>query len=104
MKAWLGRFILSCARAYENRGAEEVRRTPKRHIPLEVRVDNNMPALAAYKIENGFIIDTPSGMRYCKDANEIAEAIVVSDTKQKMGLKSPQVLREAALAYNNGSN
>lgn len=104
MKSWLGKFIISCARAYENKDvAEEVRRTPMRHRPLEDRVEGNMPALVAFRIENGFLVDTHSGMRYCKDANEIAEAVVVSDTKQKMGLKSPQVLREA-VAYNNGSN
>ena len=105
MKAAIGRFMQNCIRAHMDKiEPQEIGRSPLRHRRLEDRVEGNMPSLVAFRIENGFLVDTQSGMRFCKDANEIAEAIVVAETKQKIGLKDPRVLREASqtLASNGG--
>jgi hypothetical protein len=108
MKAWLGKFIHSCMRSYDNmmHENEPLRSLPRSARSLEERMDGNMPALIAFRIENGFIVDTVSGMRYCKDANEIAEAIVAAQVKEKMGLKGSGTLtmRESNVAVvGNGS-
>lgn len=87
MKAWLGKFIFSCTRAYDRLDSpQEVRSIPRSSRTIQERLEGNMPSLVAFRIENGFLIDSPNGMRYCKDAGEIVQAIVLTETKQKLGL------------------
>jgi len=100
MRAMIGKFIANCMKSYESKlySNEAPRSLPRSARSLEERVEGNMPALIAFKIENGFLVDTQSGMRYCKDASEIAEAIVLAETKQKMGLSKGSGLREAVVS------
>lgn len=106
MKAWLGQFFLKCARAYENKEVQESPRVSQGRgvMSLADRLGgHNTPAMIAYKINNGFIIDSPTGMTYCADAKSIAEAIVTSETKQKIGLKTHGYPQESnAIAAHGG--
>jgi hypothetical protein len=64
---------------------------------MERMFGNNAPAVVAFRINNGFVVrtvDTQSdivGMRqtgftYCKDHQEIAEHIIASEAKRKLGI------------------
>lgn len=58
---------------------------------------NCAPAVVAFKIENGFVVRTvdmetaivgsrQQGFTYCKDHQEIAEHIIASEARRKMGI------------------
>jgi hypothetical protein len=63
---------------------------------------NNAPAVVAFKINNGYVVQTidtsnevvggvrSTGFTYCKDNQAIAEHIVASAMKEKMGLQPYQ--------------
>lgn len=88
MRKWIGKFISNCVRSYHDSETLETPR-PRMTRTLEERVGNHTsPSVIAYKISNGFIIDSPAGMVYCADAKTIAEAVVASEAKQKIGLKT----------------
>lgn len=103
MQAWIGKIISKCINKYAD-SHELGRSMPRLSRTLQERLEGNMPSLIAFKIENGFLVDTQSGMRYCKDASEIAEAVVLAETKQKMGLTKGSSLRESSqvMASNGG--
>jgi len=74
----------------------EVRRT----TVTEEMFGRSTPAVVAFRINNGFVVqalDTPTaaqygeirrgGFTYCKDAEEIAEHIVTSAMKEKLGVQ-----------------
>jgi hypothetical protein len=64
---------------------------------MERMFGNASPAIVAFKIENGYVVRTlnmedayhgarPRGFVFCKDHAEIAEHIVTSEAKRKMGI------------------
>lgn len=104
MKAWIGRLIYKCIRAHDNRDAVESlpRESSRRSRTLQDRLEGNMPSLVAFRIENGFLVDTQSGMVYCKGAQDIAEAVVNAEAKQKLGIKKAGVLSANTATVNGG--
>ena len=74
----------------------EVRRT----TATEELFGRHVPAVVAFKINNGFVVQSndsttsaqfgevrQSGFTFCKDAEEIAEHIVTSAMKEKLGVQ-----------------
>lgn len=64
---------------------------------MERMFGNCAPAVVAFKIENGFVVRTvdmetaivgsrQQGFTYCKDHQEIAEHIIASEARRKMGI------------------
>ena len=92
----------------------DVRRT----TATEELFGRNVPAVVAFKINNGFVVqalDTPTaaqygevrqgGFTYCKDAEAIAEHIVSSAVREKIGVQQemfgqsiPNMLKQSALS------
>ena len=102
MRAWLGSLIYKCIRAYDNKDiVRESPRAPRMSRTLEDRLEGTMPSLIAFRIENGFLVDTQSGMVYCKGAQEISEAIVNAEAKQKLGLGKERSVGQV-MASNGG--
>ena len=91
----------------------EVRRT----TAMEEMFGRTLPTIVAFKINNGFVVqaqDTPSiaqygelrqsGFTFCKDAEAIAEHIVSSAVKEKLGVQQemfgqsiPAMLKQSAI-------
>lgn len=72
---------------------------------MERMFGNCAPAVVAFKIENGFVVRTldmrcemeghiKGGFHYCKDHQEIAEHIITSETKRKLGIRDEEYLKE----------
>jgi hypothetical protein len=103
MRAWLGSLIYKCIRAHDRAEVKESPRTLSSRMgrTLEERLEGSMPSLIAFRIENGFLVDTQSGMVFCKGAQEIAEAVVNAEAKQKLGLSKSKYQGEA-IASNGG--
>jgi hypothetical protein len=94
IKQWFGKSLVSLIQdtqvgAYPS----EVRQATE----MERMFGNCSPAVVAFKIENGFVVRTvsqaelyegkrQSGFHYCKDHIEIAEHIIASETKRKLGI------------------
>lgn len=69
---------------------------------LERMFGNNSPAVVAFRINNGFVVQTidmqndivgslrSTGFTYCKDHAAIADHIIASAAKEKMGLQPYQ--------------
>lgn len=104
MKAWIGSLIYKCIRAHDNREAAGSlpRESSRRSRTLQERLEHNMPSLVAFRIENGFVVETESGMVFCKGAQEIAEAVVNAEAKQKLGIKKAGVLSSNTATINGG--
>jgi hypothetical protein len=71
--------------------------SPQVATDMERMFGNCAPAVVAFKIENGFVVRTVSqeeayegrrqgGFTYCKDHREIAEHIVATEAKRKLGI------------------
>lgn len=83
----------------------EVDRTNRLHDMLS----NNMAAMVAFKIDNGFIVRTMKpdtmihgerypGFVYCADHQAIADHLVSSAVKDKLGVQSDMFTKEKQLA------
>jgi hypothetical protein len=92
----------------------EVRRT----TAMEEMFGRTLPTIVAFKINNGFVVqaqDTPtiaqygelrqSGFTYCKDAEAIAEHIVSSAVREKIGIQQemfgqsvPSMLKQSVIS------
>ena len=95
-KKWLAQA------AYEGlHQAKEEFRTNKLHDMLS----NNMAAMVAFKIDNGFIVRTMNpdmaihgermpGFTYCADHQAIADHLVSSAVRDKLGVQSDMFDRE----------
>ncbi len=85
--------LLQTHQAEANRLVENVRVS----TDMERMFGNCAPAVVAFKIENGFVVRTldmrretggmtNGGFHYCKDHQEIAEHIIATEAKRKLGL------------------
>ena len=99
IKQWFGKGIMSMLEAHqEQRNNILGNAQPQTAISEMERMFGNVsPAVVAFKIENGFVVRTvnqaelyegkrQSGFHYCKDHIEIAEHIIASETKRKLGI------------------
>ena len=105
IKGFFGKGLASLLNTYQgeaNRPIESVRVS----TDMERMFGNCAPAVVAFKIENGFVVRTldmrremegmtNGGFHYCKDHQEIAEHIIVSEAKRKLGLGEQQELFDA---------
>lgn len=75
---------------------------------MERMFGNCSPAVVAFKIENGFVVRTldmrremeghmQGGFHYCKDHQEIAEHIIATEAKRKLGLGEQQEMFPGAV-------
>ena len=100
IKQWFGKGIMSMLEAHqEQRNNILGTAQPQTAInEMERMFGNCSPAVVAFKIENGFVVRTvnqtelyegkrQSGFHYCKDHIEIAEHIIASETKRKLGIE-----------------
>jgi hypothetical protein len=100
IKGFFGKGLASLLNAHQsdmNRSIENVRVA----TDMERMFGNCSPAVVAFKIENGFVVRTcdmrremeghmQSGFHYCKDHQEIAEHIIATEAKRKLGLGEQQ--------------
>lgn len=98
IKQWFGKGIMSMLEAHQGQrnnilGSAQ----PQMTTEMERMFGNCSPVVVAFKIENGFVVRTvsqaelyegkrQSGFHYCKDHIEIAEHIIASETKRKLGI------------------
>lgn len=91
--------LLQTHQAETNRLVDNVRVS----TDMERMFGNCAPAVVAFKIENGFVVRTldlrremegmtNGGFHYCKDHQEIAEHIIATEAKRKLGLGEQQEL------------
>lgn len=106
IKQWFGDSLVSLISDAQKRRDErayfpEVRQSTE----MERMFGNCAPAVVAFKIANGYVVrtvDTHSdmvGMRqggftYCKDHVEIAEQILASEAKRKLGVRDEEYQQE----------
>jgi len=98
IKQWFGKGLTSLIEAHqEQRNNILGNASPQMATEMERMFGNCSPAVVAFKIENGFVVRTvsqaelyegkrQSGFHYCKDHMEIAEHIIASETKRKLGI------------------
>lgn len=98
IKQWFGKGIMSMLEAHqEQRNNILSSAQPQMTTEMERMFGNCSPAVVAFKIENGFVVRTisqtelyegkrQSGFHFCKDHIEIAEHIIASETKRKLGI------------------
>ena len=98
-KRWLAKAAYDGLQQ-NTRGIEEARINK-----LHDMFSNNMAAMVAFKIDNGFVVRTMNpddaihgarmpGFVYCADHQAIADHLIASSVKDKMGI-APQSILEA---------
>ena len=107
LRGFFGKGLASLLRSHQEEtsriGIGESIRTA---TDMERMFGNCAPAVVAFKIENGFVVRTldmrremegmtNGGFHYCKDHQEIAEHIIATEAKRKLGLGEQQELFEA---------
>jgi len=98
IKSFFGKGLMSMLQAHQDQanrtmaGAQPIASTD-----MERMFGNCLPAVVAFRIENGFVVRTVNqeevyegrrqgGFTYCKDHQAIAEHIVASEAKRKLGI------------------
>lgn len=104
LRGFFGKGLASLLQTHQtetNRANESIRTS----TDMERMFGNCAPAVVAFKIENGFVVRTIDarreiggitygGFHYCKDHQEIAEHIIATEAKRKLGLGEQQELFE----------
>lgn len=104
LRGLFGKGLASLLQTHQmetNRVNESIRTS----TDMERMFGNCAPAVVAFKIENGFVVRsldlrremegmTNGGFHYCKDHQEIAEHIIATEAKRKLGLGEQQELFE----------
>ena len=102
IKAYFGKSIASLLEAHQQKANQLVAEmSPRVATDMERMFGNCAPAVVAFKIENGFVVRTldmrremeghmQGGFHYCKDHQEIAEHIIATEAKRKLGLGEQQ--------------
>lgn len=101
IKKYFGKKLLDLVRQadHDERGTVESSRVNKLHDMF----NGCMPAMVAFKIDNGYVVRSMNaeelyaggragGFAFCKDHAEIAEYIVASEAKRKLGVGEQQEL------------
>jgi hypothetical protein len=107
IKSFFGKGLASMLEAHQgnlNRAAAlgaQVRESTE----MERMFGNCSPAVVAFKIENGYVVRTidqevayhggrQRGFTYCKDHQEIAEHIIATEMKRKLGVRDEEYQQE----------
>ena len=96
IKSFFGKGLASLLNAHHNEQAMAVGNVTAA-TDMERMFGNCAPAVVAFRIENGFVVRTVNqeevyegrrqgGFTYCKDHQAIAEHIVASEAKRKLGI------------------
>jgi hypothetical protein len=106
IKSFFGKGLASMLQAHQ----EQTNRTLGAQVAVATDMErmfgNCSPAVVAFRIENGFVVRTvhqeeayegrrQGGFHYCKDHQEIAEHIIASEAKRKLGLGEQRELFES---------
>lgn len=97
IKSFFGKGLASMLEAHHRKYATESGPQVREATEMERMFGNASPAIVAFKIENGYVVRTldmeaayhgarQRGFHFCKDHAEIAEHIVTSEAKRKMGI------------------
>jgi hypothetical protein len=99
IKAYFGKSIASMLQAHQDKVSHTLASGSqiRAATDMERMFGNCAPAVVAFRIDNGFVVRTvdmrhemeghmQGGFHYCKDHQEIAEHIIASEAKRKLGL------------------
>jgi predicted GNAT family acetyltransferase len=107
IKSFFGKGLASLLQAHQIEANRPV--DPRVSTDMERMFGNCTPALVAFKIENGYVVRAVNqeemyegkrqgGFTYCKDHQAIAEHIVASEAKRKLGISDDLYQREVQAA------
>ena len=93
IKQWFGKSLMSLIQETQYAEQPQVNHTRG----MESMFGSASPAVVAFKISNGYVVRTvdshsdivgsrQGGFTYCKDHREIAEHIVATEAKRKLGI------------------
>jgi hypothetical protein len=98
IKSFFGKGLMSMLQAHQDQANKQVEAmSPRVATDMERMFGNCAPAIVAFRIENGFVVRSVNqeelyegkrqgGFTYCKDHQAIAEHIVASEAKRKLGI------------------
>jgi len=97
IKSFFGKGLASLLDAHHNNANRLIGTQVTAATDMERMFGNCSPAVVAFKIANGYVVRTvhheeayqglrQGGFTYCKDHAEIAEHIVASEAKRKLGI------------------
>lgn len=97
IKSFFGKGLMSMLQAHQDQANRTLGAQAVPSTDMERMFGNCAPAVVAFRIENGFVVRTVSqeevyegrrqgGFTYCKDHQAIAEHIVASEAKRKLGI------------------
>lgn len=97
IKAFFGKGLMSLINSHQEKARLVADMSPRVATDMERMFGNCSPAVVAFRIENGFVVRTVNqeeayegrrqgGFTYCKDHQEIAEHIITSEAKRKLGI------------------
>jgi hypothetical protein len=97
IKSFFGKGLAALLNEHHKHASGVEAMTPRVATDMERMFGNCAPAVVAFRIENGFVVRTVSqeeayegkrqgGFTYCKDHQAIAEHIVASEAKRKLGI------------------
>lgn len=102
IKNWFGKSLMNLLR--ETKAEQDVV-DKERNSAMERMFGSANPAIVAFRIENGYVVRTMDehtaivggrvgGFTYCKDHAAIAEHIVGSEAKRKLGIRDEEYQQE----------
>lgn len=108
IKQWFGDSLVSLISDAQKRRDERLGYAPEVRAATEMErmFGNCSPAVVAFKIVNGYVVRTidyeqqtlhgvrQGGFTYCKDHQEIAEHILSSEAKRKLGIRDEEYQQE----------
>lgn len=105
IKQWFGDSLVSLISDAQKRRDERFAPEVRQSTEMERMFGNVSPAVVAFKIANGYVVRTIStqsdivGMRqggfyFCRDHQQIAEHIIASEAKRKLGVHDEEYLSE----------
>lgn len=108
IKQWFGDALVSLMSESQKRRNEQLAYAPQvsAATDMERMFGNCSPAVVAFKIANGYVVRTidyeqhtlhgvrQGGFTYCKDHQEIAEQILASEAKRKLGVRDEEYQQE----------
>ena len=97
IKSFFGKGLMSMLQAHQDQANRALGAQATISTDMERMFGNCSPAVVAFRIENGFVVRTmhqeevyegrrQGGFHYCKDHQAIAEHIVASEAKRKLGI------------------
>lgn len=104
LKRWLAKAV------YDEMNSPSASPEVRTATNMERMFGDTSPAVVAFKIANGYVVRTidfeqhtlhgvrQGGFHYCKDHQEIAEHIITSETKRKLGIQDEEYLKEHLVA------